>query len=704
MIKRILILMAILLFIVVNQFYGAVTKFLGDNSIRDFEKGKFKNTTLDKDGFISLSPTIKELFSKEDIIFVWDAVEDKQNNIYFGTGNKPRIYKYSNKKKLKLFYEANNGVSIISLAVDSKNNIYAAVIPGSTIIKISPSGSAKVLARLTESYIWKLKLDSKDQLYVATGNPAKIYKITNSRKRTILYSSKKESHFLAMDMDSKENIYFASTDKGILYKYNKKSSNVSVLHDSYENEIKAIVVDKKDNIYFATATKVKKYPPNNFDYTDTFVLYGSHTKQRISSKKPPLKNSIYKISPKGDIKKVFTKDNTTFLSLAIDNKNQLYAGSGNSGVIYLIRGINNASTFIDTDELQITSLLVNKNNNLIVTTGNIAKVFELNLRSAFTGTYYSRIFTTRGPSIWGNISWKTNSNNGKVYLYTRTGKTITPDKTWSNWSKKYINPNGELIKNPKGNYIQYKAVMTSLSDKKVPVLKKVSMSYLLDNRPPELENIRLKQDINKSLPSKLLTSTIPPSVYTISWTAFDQDNDFMTYSIFFRRERSNSWILIKKDIIKKKYSFDSRRLPDGEFFVKVTASDKWSNGEKRAKISEKVSKLFTIDNTPPTIAEIKTNTIGDNHIISGIAIDNSSFIKVIEYSINSSDWKYLNPKDMIYDSSKEGFQLIITSKSELINGENIIIFRVADSFGNFSSKQVTFTINSKSYSSPEHNY
>ncbi|MDH5681533.1 MAG: hypothetical protein OEZ36_08095, partial [Spirochaetota bacterium] len=601
--------------------YSAITRFLSDSSIRDFQRGKLVNMAIDRNGYLMLSPKMREIYSSEEILYVWCIAEDSKGNIYFGTGDKPRIYQLSPSGKVELYYESESGVSISSLAIDKGDNLYASVIPGGEIVKIGTTDTVKTFINLKQKYVWGMKHDSKGNLYVATGNRANIYVINPSGKAKVAYSSKDESHFLSLAIDLKDNVYFGSAGKGILYKLTDKKDSAKVLYDTYENEIKDIVTDNKGNIYFTTATKDPRYPPATFNYTDSFVLYGAAKKRRLRSKKLPHKNSIYQISADGSVKKLFTRDNSLLLSLTRDKNNHIYAGSGNDGVIYKITDVNKATIYLKTKELQVLDLHVNKKGDLLAATGNVGKLLNIVPQKPADGHFLSRIFDTTGKAVWGKISWDAhNASAGKLSFHTRTGNSAIPDNTWTAWSKAYSNSEGEAITNRPGKYIQYKAIIKAGNDS--PLIKNVSISYLLENRAPEIENVRLKSDKNINITHiGPYNQFLPPKVYTLTWDSSDRDFDFLSYSIYFREEKSSNWILLDKDIYSKKYSFDSRRLPDGQYFFKVQASDEKSNGKNRAKTGFGQSVSYKIDNSPPSISETSVKKTKDGYLVKGVAVD-----------------------------------------------------------------------------------
>ena len=97
------------------------------------------------------------------------------------------------------------------------------------------------------------------------------------------------------------------------------------------------------------------------------------------------------------------------------------------------------------------------------------------LKKELTGHYTSAILDGGEVTNWTTINWnQTVPSNTEIRIYTRTGDTPnTQTGTWSVWSQRYQNPNGETISSPNNRYFQYKVVFITRDMNLTPVLKDI---------------------------------------------------------------------------------------------------------------------------------------------------------------------------------------------------------------------------------------
>ena len=67
----------------------------------------------------------------------------------------------------------------------------------------------------------------------------------------------------------------------------------------------------------------------------------------------------------------------------------------------------------------------------------------------------------------------------------------------------------------------------------------------------------------------------PPSSHDrdsigVKWSAHDDNDDQLVYSLYYRGDGETRWLLLKDDLTEKAYSFDASLLPDGGYTVKVS--------------------------------------------------------------------------------------------------------------------------------------
>ena len=76
------------------------------------------------------------------------------------------------------------------------------------------------------------------------------------------------------------------------------------------------------------------------------------------------------------------------------------------------------------------------------------------------GTYESPVFDAGSVAQWGRLRWQGENGAGKIAMRTRTGNSIRPDATWSDWSRPHAGSDGTQIKSPNARFCNIKAELT----------------------------------------------------------------------------------------------------------------------------------------------------------------------------------------------------------------------------------------------------
>jgi hypothetical protein len=126
--------------------------------------------------------------------------------------------------------------------------------------------------------------------------------------------------------------------------------------------------------------------------------------------------------------------------------------------------------------------------------------------------------------------------------------------------------------------------------------------------------------------------------------------------------------------------WDTTSVPDGTYFVRITASDAPTNAPDTALAGEMESQSFDIDNTPPRIETQPAARAGARASIVFTVRDEQSPVQRVEYSLDASRWRVVYPKDGIPDSRREEFQVSIDDNE----GRNVII-RATDAMNNVAT-------------------
>ena len=60
---------------------------------------------------------------------------------------------------------------------------------------------------------------------------------------------------------------------------------------------------------------------------------------------------------------------------------------------------------------------------------------------------------------------------------------------------------------------------------------------------------------------------------TVRWAAHDDNGDELVFDVYVRGDGEKNWRLLRSRVTERFYSFDSIRIPDGGYRMRVVASD-----------------------------------------------------------------------------------------------------------------------------------
>jgi len=184
----------------------------------------------------------------------------------------------------------------------------------------------------------------------------------------------------------------------------------------------------------------------------------------------------------------------------------------------------------------------------------------------------------------------------------------------------------------------------------------------------------------------------------VKWSVHDDNDDQMIYAVYYRGDSDSRWLLLKDNVTDKSYSFDGSLLPDGGYLIKVVASDAPSHSPDQALAAERESARFEVDTTPPRIENLTASVEGALIRVAFRATDSFSPIKRAEYSVDASDWQFVEPVDQLSDSKTENYDFrvpvpAVSGKAGTSNAagnkpdalEHVVVVRVYDRYDNMSS-------------------
>ncbi|MGH7969530.1 MAG: hypothetical protein ACREIC_12465, partial [Limisphaerales bacterium] len=235
------------------------------------------------------------------------------------------------------------------------------------------------------------------------------------------------------------------------------------------------------------------------------------------------RGDLIRISPSSAVETLWNSNSESAYGLAMLGGKVIFSTDSNGQIFELdpTQFGENLTLLTETHE-SVATRLMREGNNLYVATSNVAKLFKIGPDSEHEGTYESRVNDTKFISRWGIISWRGQSPAGSsIEFYTRSGNFKRPDKTWSGWDGPYREKDGSQITSPPARYIQWKAVFMGSASAR-PRLDEVSVAYLNQNLPPEIQTFNVSNAGERTSASSTDATAGSISAMTVNVTATPQ--------------------------------------------------------------------------------------------------------------------------------------------------------------------------------------
>ena len=693
----------------------------------DFLKGDVEGLSIDSEGRVVLGPATT-IVGETAAPFLWTLLPAADGTIWAGSGNEGKVLRVGKDGRLTTFFDSAE-LEVHALAAAPNGGLYVGTSPDGRIYHVAADGSSKTLFDPEDKYIWSLVVDRSGTVFAATGDKGIIYKITPDGKGTPFYRTN-ATNVVTLALTRNGELLAGTESPGRVFRIDA-AGKAFVLLDSPYREIHALRVADDGTVYAAavnaqaaerpeTSVSEPPRPPTatvSAEITGVSVIESPvSTPSAPSSSRAPRRagrGGIYRIQNDGLWDLMWDSGDDAPYDIVLEPGGALLVGTGTEGKIFRVNGEPSRATLLArAGARQVTSLLREAGGRVIGTSSNPGKLFALASEPARRGTYESEVRDAGTVATWGVIRWRAALNGGQVEVQTRSGNTATPDETWSPWSKAYGSASGDQIASPNARYLQWRAVLSAGSGS--PVLTSVTAAYLPRNLRPVIASITVhpagtvfqkpfssgepeiagyqETTADRQAPGAALPASAPPlgrrqyskGLQTFVWKAEDGNDDRLHYEVSYRREGDSAWRPLQRGLWDAIFVWDTTSVPDGTYFVRISASDAPSNSPTTALVGELESTGFDIDNTPPRVEPQPVARSGGRVTIAFSVRDEQSAVQRVEYSLDASRWRILYPKDGIPDSRREEFEL---SLEEGDAGRNVII-RATDSMNNVSTAVV----------------
>lgn len=206
------------------------------------------------------------------------------------------------------------------------------------------------LASTAETYIWALVSDSQGNLYAGTGTSGKILKVDPTGKVTT-FATLPVVAVQSLLLASDGTLWAGSGVKGNLY-HIRQDGSFTLVATLPEKYILALTQDHKGNIYIAPAG-------------------GGNVYRLAVADQNPAAGKAAPVTP------ILKSAADHVMALAVDPQDNVYAGTGNEGILYKIRPDGKSSVLYDAKENAITAVAIDRQGTVYAATGPKGMIYRI---------------------------------------------------------------------------------------------------------------------------------------------------------------------------------------------------------------------------------------------------------------------------------------------------------------------------------------
>ena len=691
---------------------------------RDFLAGESEGVSIGPEGQVRLAPAVRGLHESEQP-FVWSVAPDGAGGVIAGGGAQGTLLRIQNGAAEVL---ADTGeVGIHAVAVGADGAIYFATSPNGSVQRILPGGERAALHQPEARYIWALVPEPGGSILVATGMPASVIRVQPSGDAETIFTTSEEN-VTALHRASDGTIHLGTEPSGIVFRIHPETGAMA-LYDSPQAEIRALAMNAAGEVFAAAvaasgngaaagagiAPSLPAAPaPSGGVVTGTSfqVLAAASTGPPTGSPEggtTGAAGALYRIAPSGAAQAIWESTTDRPLSLAMLRDERLLLGTGDRGRVYRISRDGDVALLLRVDSDQVTTA-VTEGGVTLLGASNPGRVLELSASPRVEGRYLSRVLDAGGAARFGRISWDARTPPGSaVSVETRTGNSEEPDDTWSDWMAAAADA---AIPSPAARFLQWRAVLRS-DGSSSPEVVSLEAAYLPVNLSPRVTGITLQppglafeEVLSSSAPRvqglenrpegtqaarRGQSGAMSPAgsgrqlylhgVRTATFRTEDPNGDRLRYRISYRRQGDVPWQNLRSELTETIVAWDTSTMPDGRYELRVEADDSRDNPPGETLSGSRISRPFTVDNTPPVISDL---TVAADGTIRFQARDAGSPIRRASVSVDGGPARVVRPSDGIADSPSEAYEARL---ADFPSDAGSVVVKVEDDMGNWGAAQ-----------------
>jgi len=624
----------------------------------DYEEAKLANVALSGDGALSLGlSTGGQVPIPADV--AW-AVAAKEGAAYVGTGKDGRIYRIAADGTVSKFAETGE-MNVHSLAFAPDGALIAGTSPRGKVFRINAEGKCELLFDSDSTYVWALAVGPDGAIYAGAGAPGRVYLLPPGASPRLL-AELPVSNVLSLALAANGELYAGTSDIAIIFRI-APDGTVTAVGQLPGASVDAVALDPQGNL-FATCS------PGG---------------------------QVHRVVPGGAPELYLETGEQTAFGMTLLPDGTPVVATGPRGLV--IRGADKLEPeLLFRPDSGMATAITQDSGTLSVATSGPSALCRLGPDRATSGTVESEVMDADRPAKWGRVSVSAELPEGaQVGAETRSGDSPVPGDAWGPWTPTV---DGEVASRS-ARYLQYRLTLSTDKPGVSPTVRQVTSSRRPQNLAPAvaIRSPEAGQHLSKQ--------------QSMKWQAQDPDKDSLGYRVEVSLlggaapaakpsadpagesavpaqtapaeavpQAGLTWQEVAKNLREPKCDWDTSKQKDGQYLLRVTASDALSQPDE--PLTDEAYEVVWVDNTPPSVMLLKSSLVVDEQrraTLSVLATDQLSAIRSVEFRIADGEWQSV-PTGLVGSSVVP--VSVVTGPLEV--GRHKLTVRAFDAAGNLASE------------------
>lgn len=727
--------------------HAEITRYYNLEGFGPFLDGHPESTAVSEDGSITLPPATHELFS--DAAATFSAAVGWGTDIVVARADDGRVMAINADGKEREIYKARD--TLVTALTVHAGDLLIAVGPPAKIFRVTRDGKVAQWYAPDAAYIWDMVSGEKDHVYLATGQPATVTRVDNKGSKGVVLFTPEQTHLRSIHYHDRMGVFAGGGERGIVY-WSDHDKPFHALFDSEHTEVTDIVtrggalyisaVSGADAVIAADASESAKSPgPSGGGANAAGGANTTSSKRNVSN--ADVRSQMIRVGLDGASEVLAGSNDEAIFALAVRADGMILVGTGATGRddprgrLYSVDPEKRMIALVyQSPSRRITHLVYAGRKSdkggkgqqsdvaAVAAAGGRITLFKEGMASR--GIFLSPSFDTGISSQFGLLQLFGEIPSGTdATVAVRTGQTADPDATWSDWTSEVAWPQG-ASHGAAGRYIQLRLTLTAgHSAKRSPSVYRMRVSYLRTNLPPFVRDITTLPKGAALLPiakEDSKSKTVPlygkgsddasnrggdsasnkmdrarqverRGAITIKWLADDPNEDQLRYHLMMRSAGVGPWRTVTdaNDLEDPFWTMQSNQLPDGYYQFRVIATDRPSNPDGLERQDTRESNAILIDNTAPTVENIKVDVQGHHGaaVLHANVRDQLGPLVQATYAVDSDPPRPLRADDGVLDGPQEQLSAALANLSA---GKHTITIYVTDEAENEGFGQATFDV------------